>query len=441
MQLLTPLTDRRYRHLFAAQVIALFGTGLATVALSLLAFDLAGDKAGRVLGTAFTIKMVAYVCLAPLTAAITERLPRRAVLVGLDLIRASVALLLPFISEVWHIYVLIFALQAASAAFTPTFQATIPEVLPEEKAYTNALSLSRLAYDLENLLTPTVAAAVLLVASYQSLFIGTTLGFLASALLVLTVVLPSPKPSGSAPFRKRLTSGLTIYLRTPRLRGMLAVYLSVASGGAMVIINTVVLVQGIYGLAPNDVAIALACFGGGSMVAALGLPAVLERIPDRTVMQAGAALMAVTMTTATLVSGYDLLLGLWTIMGLGYGAAQTPAGRVLKRSAHAADRPALFAAQFALSHACWLLTYPLAGWLGVALGLPLTFAILGTLCWVGFGLSIVLWPRLDEEIIEHSHPELAPDDPHLAEGDHPHGHTHTHVFVIDDRHPHWPHRL
>ena len=45
------LADRRYRHLFAAQVVALLGTGLATVALGLLAYDLAGEAAGMVLGT------------------------------------------------------------------------------------------------------------------------------------------------------------------------------------------------------------------------------------------------------------------------------------------------------------------------------------------------------------------------------------------------------
>ena len=34
-----------YARLFSAQVIALLGTGLLTVALGLLAFDLAGDRA------------------------------------------------------------------------------------------------------------------------------------------------------------------------------------------------------------------------------------------------------------------------------------------------------------------------------------------------------------------------------------------------------------
>ena len=44
--MLAILKNRTYRHLFGAQVIALIGTGLATVALGLLAFDLAGDNAG-----------------------------------------------------------------------------------------------------------------------------------------------------------------------------------------------------------------------------------------------------------------------------------------------------------------------------------------------------------------------------------------------------------
>lgn len=38
--MLNVLADRTYRHLFCAQVIALTGTGLLTVALGLLAFDL-----------------------------------------------------------------------------------------------------------------------------------------------------------------------------------------------------------------------------------------------------------------------------------------------------------------------------------------------------------------------------------------------------------------
>ena len=73
--MLTVLANRTYRHLFLAQVIALIGTGLATVALGLLAYNLAGAQAGSVLGTALAIKMVAYVVVAPIVGAFADRLP------------------------------------------------------------------------------------------------------------------------------------------------------------------------------------------------------------------------------------------------------------------------------------------------------------------------------------------------------------------------------
>ena len=76
--MLDVLAHRTYRHLFLAQVIALVGTGLATVALGLLAYELAGANAGAVLGTALAIKMIAYVIVAPIAAASAERVPRHA---------------------------------------------------------------------------------------------------------------------------------------------------------------------------------------------------------------------------------------------------------------------------------------------------------------------------------------------------------------------------
>ena len=285
------LANRSYRHLFGAQVIALIGTGLATVALGLLAFDLAGADAGTVLGTAFAIKMLAYVGVAPVAAAFAERLPRRAMLVSLDVVRAGIAVLLPFVTEVWQIYVLIFLLQSASAGFTPTFQATIPEVLPDEKDYTRALSLSRLAYDLESLVSPMLAALLLTLVSFHTLFAGTVIGFLASAALVVSVLLPSPTPITPRPIYERTTRGMRIYLATPRLRGLLAVNMAVAAAGAMVIVNTVVIVQGAFGLSQQSTALALAAFGGGSMLAALTLPRLLETVSDRAAMLTGVALM------------------------------------------------------------------------------------------------------------------------------------------------------
>lgn len=433
--MLNVLTNRTFRHMFAAQLVALVGTGLATVALGLLAWQLAGADAGLVLGTALAIKMIAYVLLAPVAAALAERLPRRAFLVALDLIRASVVLFMPFVTEVWQIYVLIFFLQAASAGFTPAFQATIPDVLPDERDYTNALSLMRLTEDMEQLLSPMLAAALLTVVSFPVLFGGTVAGFVASALLVLTVTLPARAPADQAGFWVATTKGARIYLATPRLRGLMLMELAVAAAGAMIYVNTVVLVQARFGLGASQVALAFAAFGAGSMVAAFVLPRVLDRIADRPVMLGGAGLMVAGVALVPLAPGLTGLMGLWAVIGFGFAFTQIPIGRILNRSARPEDRPALFAAQFALSHAAWLVTYPLAGWLGSAFGLPAAALGLAALGAVAMIAVIRLWPATDPVELVHTHPDLPADHPHLQghQGD-----EHRHALMIDDLHRRWP---
>ncbi len=432
--MLKTLRNPTFRHLFAAQIVALVGTGLATVALGLLAWQLAGNHAGAVLGTALAIKMVAYVTLAPIAAAIAERLPRRAFLVSLDLVRAGVIACLPFVDQVWQIYVLIFCLQAASAGFTPAFQAVIPDVLKDEDDYTNALSLLRLAEDLEQLASPMIAALLLTVVSFPVLFAGTVLGFIASALLVATARLPDRARVEESHFWADVTKGVRIYTATPRLRGLMVMEAAVAAAGAMVYVNTVVLVQARLGLGEQAVALAFAGFGAGSMLAAFLLPRILDRLTDRPVMIGGAALMVVGVALVPLVGSLVTLISLWALIGFGFSFTQTPIGRIINRSSREADRGAVFAAQFALSHACWLVTYPLAGWIGASAGLGVAALVLAGIGALGLIAVLRIWPAQDLTDMPHDHADLPGDHPHLAE----HGPHHRHAFVIDDLHRRWP---
>jgi len=439
--MLAVLSNRTYRHLFLAQVIALVGTGLATVALGLLSYDIAGGNAGAVLGGALAIKMIAYIGVGPVVNAFVDRLPRRAFLVAMDVVRAAVAIFLPFITEVWQVYVLIFLLQSASAAFTPTFQATIPDILPDEKQYTRALSLSRLAYDLESLVSPTLAAALLGVMSFHWLFGGTVIGFLASAMLVVSVVVPQPKPPPrEGGIYARTTRGTRIYLKTPRLRGLLALNPAAAAAGAMVIVNTVVYVRSVLGRSADDVALALAAFGGGSMVAALVLPRLLDNVEDRPVMLGAAGVLVaglLALAAQTFQPMADPWIGLlvgWTILGVGYSAVLTPSGRLLRRSSRPEDRSAVFAAQFALSHACWLVAYLTAGQLGAHAGMGWTLLALALLALLGLIAALKLWPSSDPQSLPHTHEDLPHDHPHLQG----YASTHVHEFVIDELHRAWP---
>jgi MFS family permease len=386
---------RVYYHLYAAQALALVSTGIATVALALLAYRLAGGDAGAVLGTALAIKMATYVLITPVAAAFVERLPRRALMACLDLVRAAVVLTLPFVTRVWEIYVLIFAFQAASAAFTPTYQATVPDLLPDEADYTKSLTRSRLAYELEGLVSPALAAGLLLLVSFRGLFIGTMIGFLVSAALIMRVTLPDPTRRSRASVLHRTTRGLRIFLTTPRLCALLALNLAVAAATAMVTVNTVVLVQAWLGLSERATALALVAFGVGSVAGAIAVPRLVLHRSYRLTMLAGGSLAAAGLLLGVLLPGYLTLITLWLGLGLGCALAMTPAGGLLLRSAAPEDRQYLYAAQFALSHGCLLFTYPLAGWLGAGAGLRVDFAVLGLIAATAMLAAARLWPPHD----------------------------------------------
>jgi predicted MFS family arabinose efflux permease len=204
------------------------------------------------------------------------------------------------------------------------------------------------------------------------------------------------------------------------------------------------------------VAIALGAAGTGSMLVALLLPRLLDKRPDRPVMLGGTILMAAGL--AWMGTGPDLLalLMAWFLVGAGWSAVQTPAGRLVNRSASPGDRPAYFSAQFALSHACWLVLYSVAGQLGTRIGIETTALVLSATVVVFAVVAAALWPARDDEPLPHVHDELDHEHEHVHdehhdhehggwEGDEPHRHPHrhgrvkhSHIFVIDDHHHAWP---
>lgn len=231
-----------------------------------------------------------------------------------------------------------------------------------------------------------------------------------------------------------MTKGIRIYTNTPRLRGLMVMEAAVAAAGAMVYVNTVALVQARLGLGEESVAMAFAGFGAGSMLAAFALPRVLHRLADRPVMIGGAALMVAGVAMVPLIGSLVQLIALWSLIGFGFALTQTPIGRIINRSAREADRGAVFAAQFALSHACWLVTYPLAGWIGAGAGLSVAALVLAMIGAAGLAAVLRLWPVQDTGNLQHSHPDLAPDHPHLLAYEK----HHRHAYIIDDLHRHWP---
>jgi MFS family permease len=381
-----------YYRLFVAYILALLATGVATVALALLAYDLAGEESGTVLGTALSLKMLAYIGAAPFVSVLIRHVPRKLLLIVLDVLRAGSLLVLPFVTATWQVFALVFVFSLASAIFTLVYQTVVPYLLANQDDYTRSLARSRIASELEASVSPLLAAALLLTFASTGVFVVAAVAFLLSAWLIARMRIPQVRPRRTERLLAGFLRGPRLFLATSDLRGLVALDVAVACATAMVTVNTVVIVQGLFELDRQASAIAFAVFGFGSILGAIALTPALRAVPDRAVMLAGAALLSAGLLTGMAISTMTGLLVIWFVIGLGTSLALTPATYLIRRIGSPGDLQYLFAAQLSLSSACLLVAYSASGWLGATLGQTAAFAILGLVAAAASIIASLLWP-------------------------------------------------
>ncbi|MCX7288296.1 MAG: MFS transporter [Rhodobacterales bacterium] len=381
-----------YYRLFVAYVLALLATGVVTVALALLAYDLAGEESGAVLGTALSLKMLAYIVAAPFVGAILLHVPSKPLLIALDLLRAGSLLLLPFVSETWQVFVLVFVFALASAVFTLAYQTVVPYLLANQKDYTQSLARSRIASELESSISPMLAAGLLLVFASRGVFMVTAVAFLLSAWLISRMHIPALKTRRPERVVTGFLRGPRLFMAIPDLRGLIALDIAVACATAMVMVNTVVIVQGEFGLDRRASLIAFAVFGLGSILGAVAITPALRLFSERAVMLGGAVLLTLGLFAGTLLSTQYGLLVTWFVIGFGSALALTPATFLIRRIAPPSDLQYLFAAQLSLTSASLLVAYSAAGWLDATAGMVWAFAILGAIALASTLAAARLWP-------------------------------------------------
>lgn len=452
----SPLDNPVFARLFAAQLLSLAANGLVVVGLALSAYELRPEAAGTLLATALIAKMVVYVTVAPVVGAVIDQLPRRRWLVGLDLARAVLLLALMAAADDVVFVLACAGFYVFSAAFTPVYQAAIPDLL-DDAQYVRALSWSRLAQELEGLVGPLLAASLLWVFAHDTLFALAALLLLGSAALVWLSQVPRAAPSERTEgIGHNIAYGLRVYTQTPRLRGLLALHAVVSFSGALVIVNTVVLVRQHFGLAAHWVPLTAGAAGVAAVLAAWSVPALLRRVGTRTVMLSGALVSMTGLALGVVFSGHGAVLAVWALIGAGGALMLTPSGRMIIASCTAADRSVLFATNFSLSHAVWLAAYALAGWVSVSLPVALWFWVHAAIAGLAALLAIRVWPRGASDTLRHRHGALDHDHLHTHDAHHQHAHEgwegpephrhphhhnaveHEHPFVIDEHHRHWP---
>ena len=119
--------------MFIAQSVSVFGDGITPVVLTFAVLDLTGS--GTDLGIVLACQSIPLVLLALVGGVWADRLPRGAIMVASDLVRAAVqltgaALLLTGAAQIWQLAVLAACHGAAEAFFRPAAGAILPQIVP-----------------------------------------------------------------------------------------------------------------------------------------------------------------------------------------------------------------------------------------------------------------------------------------------------------------------
>lgn len=433
-QLFRSLRNPVFARLYAAQTTSLLGDALTWLGLALLAFEIAGKGSAVVLSGALTLRVTAFVLLSPFAGVLADRLDRKTILVTTHLARMGIVSLLPFVDTVWQIYALVFAMNVFYAFFTPTYQATIPLVTGQQD-YPQAIALSSATFQLLGVLGPGIAGAIAAFVGTRQVFFLDALTFLIAAVLILTLpgqlrveqAVDQARPAGRT--WEDIRAGTVRLFANDYLRYALAMQLVASITGAQILVNTVGYVQGTLQLGSVQYGWVMGAFGIGATLAAAIVGALGQQWARPTVILLGATLITLALLPASYV-GISLLLMLWLIAGAGNTMVNVSTQTLIADLTPTEFQGRMYGAQFAWSHLWWVVSYPLAGWLGShQADLPFLYGSL-----IGLVLLTIVQLILSPKGKEHVYESYCHDHEHIH--DQPHQHEHRPGILVTEFHRH-----
>ena len=352
--------NRSFVQLFWAHTISLVGTAIGTAAIALLAEDLSQGSGPRVLGYTLTIRIVVFLFFGPFAGSLSDLIGRKFQMIFSDILRALVMGSLFFVSAEWQLYLLAFVLHLSSAIFTPIYKSVIPGIVGEE-LYPKALAYGTVAYNLSDILGMLAGGLLIYYFGFEFGFGVDAATFLISALLIAIVRFPQ-RPDKKEKERSEIFFGIRRMFSVPGLRRSLMLSLQVSVVGGLAIVTTAGYVKNELGMEEAFYPVAMAVMGIGAMLAAIYFSrceASSQRLWGLMILPSFIAVLALVAS----VQSYYVLLLAWFISGAGQGVFGIISNNLLALNSVEKERPHIYAAQFALSHAGWGISYPLCGFL------------------------------------------------------------------------------
>jgi len=356
----TVWSNKRFTRLFWAHAISLVGTAIGTAAIALLAEDLSQGSGPRVLGYTLTIRIIVFLFLGPFAGSLSDRIGRKLQMICSDILRALVMISLFFVDAEWQLYFLAFVLHLSSALFTPIYKSIIPSIVGE-KLYPKALAYGTVAYNLSDILGMLAGGLLIFYFGFEFGFGVDAVTFLISALLIAVVRFPGSSDKKDKE-RTEIFFGIRRMFSVPELRRSLMLSLQVSIVGGLAIVTTAGYVKNELNLEEAFYPVAMSVMGIGAMLAAIFFSrceASCQRLWGLMILPSFIVILALVAS----FQSYYVLLFAWLISGAGQGVFGIISNNLLALNSIEKERSHIYAAQFALSHAGWGISYPLCGFL------------------------------------------------------------------------------
>lgn len=435
IDLFASLSNPLFQRLYAAQTISLFGDALTWLGLALLAFELAGKSAPLVLAGALTLRVTAFVLVAPLAGVVADRFDRQPILILTHVGRMCLVCLLPFVSDIWQIYALVLGLNIFNAVFTPTYQATIPLVTGKTD-YPQAIALSSTTYQILGVFGPGIAGVLALFIGARDLFFWDGLSFLLAAILIVTLPgdlrINASEDKSVGRILPDIQTGTTRLWTDAPIRYGLMMQLVASIVGAQILVNTVGYVQGTLQQTAVEYSWVMMGFGLGATCGTMVLGSYPQYRSKVTTLLGGGVLIVTALLPANYVGLAPLIL-LWSIAGFGQSLINLSMQTLIADRTPTDMQGRVYGAHFAWSHLWWAGAYPLAGWLGSTA--PGQTFLSGSL--IGLALISIVQLGLTPDRFAHTHAEFW----HLHQHHHDANHQHEHLTIaeteaLEHQHPH-----
>jgi len=362
------LRDKIFLKLYLSQTISLLGDAFTWVGIALLAFQFGGEHSAVILSTALTLRVTAFIIVGPYAGVLADRIDRRKILYITHFVRMAIVGSLPFVTNAWQIYLLIFFLNIFNAFFTPAYQAAIPQSIKNEDNYSSGIALSNATNQLLGVLGPGLAGGVAAWLGARQIFFIDAASFIIAAVFILTLpsLLVAKKGKGNIIQAKVWTDvlkGTRLLFTDKAIRFALLIELVSAIAGAQILVNTVGYIKGQLHLTDKHYGYVMSAFGIGAAVAAFASGNFDKSKNMVASLMIGGGLICVSIAFGNYVAFIPLFI-LWLIAGFAQTLAEMPSQILIAEKIEKEEHGKVYGAHFAWSHLWWAFAYPIAGFTG-----------------------------------------------------------------------------